>query len=486
MSATQLPPSGAYIKSVSESSRRIREKAGITVSRFIDSSTKFVQVSLTKDLRLHSLRTLLRGPMSSRTVPWAAATITSIIISASLRRLARISQTAVKRLLFSPSFTTSYERLRDSHGMSLPLKFPSTLAELNLLCVMSLLNFASGYRVPLHVATGRGAFDSIRAFVFTMYITADAEGDYLSARGMQRVEAGKIAELMGVADKIHQEKDHESIPGLKVGQLGGPMWELVELITKVLHETGDVLVRGGYLNLGVFVLEALKEGEKAKAKESSNPNASADVILERLVRAIPAYQDMAVIDGEPVYCFKKALLTIHAVAARFGTASPPPFPLPPTSDLPVFSDNVLPSLLVHLGVIDLTTSHTAYGLTSIFADASNSESIETLLALPPPSSAETTASGKKIKVVPKEGPILSTTQAFVLRAAAIDACNLIVETARNLSIEEITALAPEGAALAWIKDITLPGLDAWIWSVAKDREDYRRLERFVLRGTPYF
>lgn len=163
--------------------------------------------------------------------------------------------------------------------MALPLKFPSVLAELNILCILSLLNFASGYRVPLHVAAGRGAFDSIRALVFSMYITADSEGDYLSAQGMQSVQAGKIAELMGVADKIHQERDHESIPGLRVGQLGGPVWEVVELVTRVMKETGDVLVRGGYPNLGALVLEAFKEGEKVR---SDDPNTECDVILERV------------------------------------------------------------------------------------------------------------------------------------------------------------------------------------------------------------
>lgn len=199
--------------------------------------------------------------------------------------------------------------------MTLPLKFPSVLAELNLLCILSLLNFASGYRVPLHVATGRGAFDSIRALVFSLYITADSEGDYLSAQGMQQVDSGKIAELMGVADKIHQEKDHASIPGLKIGELGGPIWEVVDLVTKVLKETGDVLVKGGYPNLGAFVLEAFKEGERVKGQQTGSPNPECDIILERvcpshlpsshsshicikLVRAIPAFQDMTMVDGE--------------------------------------------------------------------------------------------------------------------------------------------------------------------------------------------
>lgn len=205
--------------------------------------------------------------------------------------------------------------------MLLPLKFSSVSSELNVLSLLSLLNFASGYRVPLHEATGRGAFDSIRAFVFTLYLSSatGGEGDLLSAKGMQSIEASKVAELMGLADKIHVDTPHATIPGLLVGELGGPVWEVVQMVTKVMKETGDVLVKGGYPDLGSFVLEALKEGEKAKKDRAHEDNdVGCDVILERvglcgpldtqalvdpdlplqLVRAIPAFRDMALVDGQ--------------------------------------------------------------------------------------------------------------------------------------------------------------------------------------------
>lgn len=75
---------------------------------------------------------------------------------------------------------------------------------------------------------------------------------------------------------------------------------------------------------------------------------------------------------------------------------------------------------------------------------------------------------------PTEGPILTTDQACVLRAAAVDACEMIVEKAHELNEP------------CWLKDIELPKLDMWLWSIAKDRADYRRLERFVLRDTVFF
>ncbi|EKM54088.1 uncharacterized protein PHACADRAFT_122814 [Phanerochaete carnosa HHB-10118-sp] len=397
--------------------------------------------------------------------------------------LAKISSDAIRRLLFSPSFTGTYERLRVAHGMALPLVFPSVLAELNLLALLSLLNFASGYRVPLHAATGRGAFDSIRAFVFSLYISSSVggEGDLLSARGMQSVAAGKVAELMGVADKVHVDQP-STVPGVTMSELGGPVWEVVQLVTKVLKETGDVLVNGGYQDLGAFVLEALKEGDKVRRKnEPGREDPECDVIIERLVKAIPAFRDMVVIDGQPVYCFKKAMLTLHAIALRYKDSPNASVPVPRTDNLPVFSDNVIPSMLVHLGVIDLSTSTPAVGLQDIFPLAKQRETLDLLLGTAPPQSENTEGARKGS---PKEGPVLTTEQAFVLRAAAVDACELIVQYARNLSDEELRM--EDGRELRWLKTVTVPELDAWAWAVAKDRADYRSLERFVLRNTTYF
>ncbi|KAG0704661.1 hypothetical protein DFH29DRAFT_910378 [Suillus ampliporus] len=379
----------------------------------------------------------------------------------------KVEAAAIKRLLESPSFRSSFHRVSGSHGLAFPLKFPSILSELNFLSVLSLLNFASGYRVPLHEQTGRGAWDNIRAFTFSLYLSsATGQGDLLSAKGMKTMSEQQVAQHMGVT--IHVERPHETIPGVTVGELGGPIYELVKLISSTLTETGQILDASGYSELGSFVLESLKEGAKA------DPSASLGIVLERLVRAIPAFRDMAVVNGKPVYCFKKALFLIHAVKIRFGSAPSPLFPIPSTVQAPVFTDNVLPSLLVHLGVLDLSGA-TSHGLHTLFPGAESEDKITALLSLPPEASqvAQVTK-----KTPPKDGPVLTKEQAYILRAAAVHACEKIVEYARGegqLNEEE-----------KWLKDITLPELDIWLWAVAKDRPDYRKLERFVLRGTVAF
>jgi hypothetical protein len=147
----------------------------------------------------------------------------------------------------------------------MPLKFPSVAAEINLISILSLLNFAHGYRVPLRRATGRGAYDNIRALVFNLYLASDSEacdGGPMSAKGMHSISSAAVADLMQLTNHVHVERPHPTIPALTVGQLGGPLYELVGLVTKVLNETGEFLVKGGYPDLGSYVLEALKAGER--------------------------------------------------------------------------------------------------------------------------------------------------------------------------------------------------------------------------------
>lgn len=162
---------------------------------------------------------------------------------------------------------------------------------------MSLLNFASGYRVPLHEQTGRGAWDNIRAFTFSLFLASSTEFDWLSARGMQAVTEGIVAEHLRVS--VHVERPHETLPGVTVGDLGGPMHRLVQLIANTLKETGEILQKSGYPDLGTFVLEALRTGEKVHA--SKGEGVDVDAVLEQIVKAIPGFRDMSVVNGQRMY-----------------------------------------------------------------------------------------------------------------------------------------------------------------------------------------
>jgi hypothetical protein len=188
-----------------------------------------------------------------------------------------------------------------------------------------------------------------------------------------------------------------------------------------------------------------------------------------------------------IYCFKKALFLINAIAIRFATTrETPPFPIPQTSHLPVFADNVLPSILIHLGVIDLSSAPSVLGTLFPAIDGGGAATAAAdpalLLAaapeLPPPPQARSTMPVRAPVPAVIGGPVLTPAQSYVLRAAAIEACERIVTRAH--------AMCAARRGPPWLKDLTLPDLDVWLWAVAKDRPDYRALPRFVLRNTPFF
>lgn len=386
-----------------------------------------------------------------------------------------VSHEAIRALLHSSAFQDTFQTLSTAHGLTLPLNFPSPLSELNLLSLLSLINFGSGYRIPLHEATGRGAWDSIRCIILSLFISSAAEdgSDNLSARAIKEISIARVAEMMNVS--LHIERPHESIPGVTVGELGGPLYELVKLVTDVLNETGGILVDQGYPDLGSFVLESLKESKRL----SKENEVDVDFVLDKLVRAIPAFRDMAMVNGQPTYVFKKALFLLHGITQRFGRdkAAGTAIPYPSTSHLPVFSDNVIPSMLVHLRILDLSTA-TSPSLRDAFKSSLALSDIDSLLSLSP--DKEFTPEERKLikdrarTHAPKQGPVLASEDAFVLRAAAIDACEDIIRIA-----------ATENDLPENIKQMVLPELDAWLWAGAKDRSDYRELVRFVERNTVF-
>lgn len=49
-----------------------------------------------------------------------------------------------------------FQELSIDSPMRMPLKFSTLAEELNFVALIDLLNFGSGYRVPLHELTGRG------------------------------------------------------------------------------------------------------------------------------------------------------------------------------------------------------------------------------------------------------------------------------------------------------------------------------------------
>lgn len=98
--------------------------------------------------------------------------------------------------------------------------------------------------------------------------TSDLGPSLLSARGMATISEAKTAELLGVP--LMSEKAHPSLPGVTVGERIPEAVEVVGLVRKVLNETGDILVKQGFLSLGAFVEEVLNETTSQTSEERSS------------------------------------------------------------------------------------------------------------------------------------------------------------------------------------------------------------------------
>ncbi|KAJ3181594.1 hypothetical protein HDU85_003536 [Gaertneriomyces sp. JEL0708] len=369
---------------------------------------------------------------------------------------------AADRLLKNLS-KENFDRLKSQHGVAFPLIFPNLVTEVNFLSVLALLNTLSGYRAPFHKATGQGAYQNVLKLLFGLYIGGGQDSDAtsgsnaLSARGLKSLDAATVAELLGVT--LHEEKPHESIPGLVVGIRGGDINEAIELVVGACNETGERLLQRGYANLGVFVLEALKEAEGIKKTKSDT--AAADYFVERLVTVIPGFADMSLALGnQPVYIFKKAsflLFALHHRLSKLETSSPA---VPDPSVLPMFVDNVIPTMLVDLGIVDLSECK----LAKLQQWGKESISLRNRIAQ---------GEGANLpKVV--EGPRLTREEAYVVRAAAVDAGQVVIKRAKELGKE---------ASLEWLGTMTEADLDGYLWSVAKDDPLLRKIPRMVERNT---
>ncbi|KAI0762965.1 hypothetical protein C8Q74DRAFT_1292850, partial [Fomes fomentarius] len=94
-----------------------------------------------------------------------------------------------------------------------------------------------------------------------------------------------------------------------------------------------------------------------------------------------------------------------------------------TSHLPVFSDNI-PSLLVRLGVIDLSTVDAARGLPELFPEVRDLEQLDKLLV----HGSRTSRTSRRCEDqgVPEEGPVLNVEQVFALWSVATKALDVSV------------------------------------------------------------
>ncbi|KAI8967336.1 hypothetical protein BDF20DRAFT_900516 [Mycotypha africana] len=311
-----------------------------------------------------------------------------------------------------------YEKLAYDSTMKMPLKFETIEDEINFVALIDLLNFGSGYRIPLHELAGRGAFDTIRFGCMSFHIG----GKPMTAEALKNMTIFEVAEAFQIP--IDTEVRHEKLDFVTVTE-PTPLKPFAAGLTAVLNTTGDFLLNNNYKDLASFIMEHVKKHPQ-----------NAVSLVGHLTKALPGLHDCYQFSANesPVYLFKKAQIIVYHLWFTFKEQVPDLFDFKDIDELTVFSDNVIPTMLIHLGVI--TNVPEAW-----------QDDID-------------------------KNKDLSVKAATTLRAAAVVACEEIVRKARS-------GLGPVNETM------TTGGLDVYLWQLGKVG-DFRKIHRFQLRDTVMF
>ncbi|SPO30664.1 uncharacterized protein UTRI_05281 [Ustilago trichophora] len=363
---------------------------------------------------------------------------------------------------------TTFEKLKTQHGLTFPLRFPTPTAEINFLSILALLNAFSGYRTAFHKATGMGAYQNVLRLMIGLYISGSDAGEdrlvgssALTAKGMAGLTEAKVVELLGVS--IHEEKEHDKLPGVTVGVRGGEMFDCVQLILSTINNVGKALLEKNVPSLGAYVVQLLEE---TKAKQLNDEEAT-DYLVKRIAETFPEFRDTHTLSSEQgdVYLFKRIFFLLHSLHLRFGNREE--FAVPNTyKTLPMFVDNVLPTLCVWYNFLTIPTSP--------------HQGMETLLNWVKRAHCSLDLPRSKLNSLENNiaGPKLNADETYAIRAATLNVGRVVVERAKQLAKEK-------DKSLEWLDELNEVDLDGYLWAVAKDDDELRKVPRLVF-GSIHF
>ncbi|KAG0370800.1 hypothetical protein BC939DRAFT_476203 [Gamsiella multidivaricata] len=331
----------------------------------------------------------------------------------------KVERDAITRFLTNLT-QESWSKHSIANGMSFPLRFESLEQEVNILSLIDILNTGHGFRKELHEDSDRGAFETIVFGAMSFHISNTPT----TAVRLSKLTAWEVGSHFGITMQkdMPSELEHVTLSKPSVAS------KLAGQIQGVLNETGRILQEKGFETLGAFVIDAAKRAQ-----------GSGEKFAEILINTFPAFQDYAEIDGQTVYIFKKALLLASSLERRFA-ATEKIFAFTDIKDSPIFADNVIPSLMAHLGILILPDN---------------------------------------LKHAIEEGGVTTVEESYRLRAAAIDGCREIVEIANNSKESKV------GSVNYGEKGMLNVDLDVYLWRVAKEPQ-YRKLPRFACKDTIFF
>jgi hypothetical protein len=245
-------------------------------------------------------------------------------------------------------------------------------------------------------------------------------GKPLDAETFKKFSIFEVAETFQFP--IDREVRHEKLDFVTMTEPTA-LKPLAAQIMTVLNTTGEYLVSHNYNDLAHFIMDHVKRQPQ-----------NAISLVEHLVKAFPGLQDSYLFPGqsEPVYLYKKAQILVYHLWFTFKEQLPDLFDFKDLDQLTVFSDNVIPTMLTHMGILEIPEEWQQ--------DINNNVD-------------------------------LSVEVATTLRAAGIVACDEIIKSA-------LAGIGP-------VNNMTTGGLDVYLWRLGKV-DDYRKVPRFQLKDTVMF
>lgn len=425
----------------------------IRIAPFLSTLTRRRKIHIDPQRNLLTMASSSQSPLP-RQPSYISSTRTSCHnLSASLGLTPNLSSIDAFLTSLSP---TTFNHLRTQHGLNFPLRFPTPLAEVNFLSILSLLNAYSGYRTTFHTKTGIGAYQNIVRLMIGLYIGSEEDkmvgAKSMTAKGMAEMGEAKVVELLGVS--VHEERPHETLPGVTVGVRGGEMLDVVQLIHSTIVSVGKGLLSRGKSSLGTYLVELLQEAKKKALSDGE----AADFLTKSIAEDIPEFRDTHTVNGKEVYLFKRIFFLLHSLHLKFPNRED--WALPNTYKiLPMFVDNVLPTLCVWFNFFQIPTS--------------SDPQMETLMNWVRTAHCNADLTREKLASMEKNhpGPKLTKDETYAIRAATLNVGQVVVERAK--------LLAKEREELKWLEELNEVDLDGYLWAVAKDDEELRKVPRLV-------
>lgn len=154
---------------------------------------------------------------------------------------------------------------------ALPLTFPTDLHHLNLLATLHLVNaiFSQPQHLAFFAEVNATPSDSALRGVLGMYLASEPDwksSNLLSATAWANGELSeaKLAEFFGF--QIMRERNHESMPGVRVGERWAPAVAVTEDLSSTLQKLGAE-IKADSQCLGDRVIAALQAAKSASEGE---------------------------------------------------------------------------------------------------------------------------------------------------------------------------------------------------------------------------